>query len=163
MQGWHRCQGPLSVPTQRLPRKSPRFSVSSRLCCLFSVGVIPTACASLALELILTGEAAFLTINTTACVPRYPDTSHPQLCQELGRLVDQRHERLPTAGHPDQGNGQGLGLQTTLVTPGAPCAVKGGDSSLSQGNLRAPGLQRKQDAPECPKDKGSFLKGQGCL
>lgn len=106
--------------------------------------MISTACASLALELILTGEAALLTINTITCVPRYPDTSHPQLCQELGRLVDQRHERLPTAGRPDQGNGRGLGFQTTPVTPGAPWAVKGGDSSLSWGNLRPLGSRESR-------------------
>ena len=154
MQGWHWCQGPLSVPTQWLPHKSPKSSISSRLCCLFSVGVISTACASLALELILTEEAAFLTTNTMACVPRYPDTSHPQLCQKLGRLVDQCHERLPTAGHPDKGNGQGLGFQTTPVTPGAPCAVKGGDSSLSWGNLRPLGSRESRLLPSVLRIRG---------
>ena len=157
------CQCLLAVRTQCLPLKSAGFSISSHLGYLSSVGVISMTCASLALELSLVGEAAFLTIDTMVCVPRYPDTSHPQLCQELGRLADQCHERLPAAGHPDQGDAQRLGLQTTLVTPAAPCAVKGGDSSLSRGTVRAPGLQRKQAGPKCPEDRGSFLKGQGCL
>lgn len=101
-------------------------------------------CAPLTRELIVTGKTAFLTVNTR--VPQvYPDTGHPQFCQELGRLVDERHERLPTAGHPDQGNsrGWGLGLQTTLRGGGrraeAPAwgplgprgAVKGGGSCPS--------------------------------
>ncbi|XP_058394025.1 DNA-binding protein RFX2 isoform X3 [Diceros bicornis minor] len=39
----------------------------------------------------------------TSLPARYPDTGHPEFCQELGRLADECHERLPAAGHPDQG------------------------------------------------------------
>ena len=34
---------------------------------------------------------------------------HPEFCQELGRLVDKCHERLSTAGYPDQGDWSGAG------------------------------------------------------
>lgn len=65
--------------------------------------------------LILLGETAFLSFNTVVRLPRHLDTGHSQFRQEPGRLADERHARLPTAGHPDQGNswGWGLGLQTT--------------------------------------------------
>ncbi|XP_060001418.1 DNA-binding protein RFX2 isoform X8 [Lagenorhynchus albirostris] len=75
---------------------------------------------------------------------RYPDTGHPQFCQELGRLVDERHERLPTAGHPDQGR-RGRRLRTDPAAlhvaqpPGA-----GGPGSAAEHGADQPDAERPQ-------------------